>query len=518
MSPILCPQDIDDLRDVVTRRFGLNVENANRDRLFEALQRALVRTGEADGGRYVRRLDCGECDRSEVAAFVEDVTVAETYFFRHPDQFRAVLERAIVERRHAAPCNRRLRILSAGCASGEEAYSLAILVRDYVPQRSARSVDVRGIDINPNLLAKAARGRYTAWSLRGVPEEIQRRHFHVDKGEFELKPSVRELVQFEPCNLADDEHPIWQPGAFDVIFCRNVIMYFTPEVTQSVIHRFARSLAPGGFLFLGPVETLRGMSHDFHLQHSCDTFYYQRRSPDEETARSYDRRAERTSPLCASTSTAPLDESWVETICRASDRVASLSRDVLASCSTVCTKDAAASGTASQFAATGHLGAARQLVAEERFEEALRLLQALPHSAGQNADVQLLCAALLTNAGRVEEAEQLCRTVLQDDELNAEAHYVLALCREHAGAFAAAIEQDQMAIYLDSQFAMPHLHLALVAKRTADRRTAHAEFQQAALLLAREDASRIVLFGGGFGRESLIQLCRGEMRSNGGLP
>ncbi len=130
--------------------------------------------------------------------------------------------------------------------------------------------------------------------------------------------------------------------------------------------------------------------------------------------------------------------------------------------------------------------------------------------------MQLLCAAVLTNGGRVREAEQLCRTVLANDELNAEAHYLLALCREHSGEVAAAMEQDQMAIYLDPQFAMPRLHLGLLAKRVGDRETAREAFRKAALLLSQEDASRIVLFGGGFGRGALTQLCQTEVRAAGG--
>ena len=100
-----------------------------------------------------------------------------------------------------------------------------------------------------------------------------------------LREPVRELVTFVPCNLVDEDSGVWQPEAFDVIFCRNVIMYFTPEAARAVIARSDAPLAPGGFLFLGPAETLRGVSHDFHLQHSHETFYYQRRLADDPAPR-----------------------------------------------------------------------------------------------------------------------------------------------------------------------------------------------------------------------------------------
>ncbi len=155
---------------------------------------------------------------------------------------------------------------------------------------------------------------------------------------------------------------------------------------------------------------------------------------------------------------------------------------------------------------------------DERFEEALRLIQSLPPNEAAFPEVQLLNAAVLTNVGRLREADQLCRQVLANDELNAEAHYLLALCGEHTGEIAAAMEQDQMAIYLDPQFAMPQLHLGLLAKRVGDRGTAREAFRKAALLLPQEEGSRIALFGGGFDRQALVRLCQTEVRSMGGVP
>ena len=523
MNLIIGAPEIDRFRENVARRFGLNLENGLSDRIADALERAVHRTGDADASCYVRRFESGACSPSELAALVEDLTVAETYFFRHPDQFRAALERAVLERLRGQ-VRGRLRMLSAGCASGEEAYSLAILIRDNVPEDAGMNASVLGIDLNANLLEKARRARYTAWSLRGVPEDVRQRHFQSSGRDFLLSEPVRKLVTFAPCNLLEEVGGVWQSGAFDVIFCRNVVMYFTPEAVRAVIARLARALVPGGFLFLGPAETLRGVSHDFHLQHSHETFYYQRRSTDEPAPR----RPLEANPAIQITErdlpvAAAIDESWVATICRASERVASLSRQARATHSFGGSSNGK-SGTAStpprfetSDAATSNcLGAARQLVLEERFDEALRLLEALPGDEARNPDVQLLCAAVLTNGGRVREADHLCRTVLANDELNAEAHYLLALCREHAGDVAAAMEQDQLAIYLDPQFAMPHLHLGLLAKRAGDRGTARDAFRKATLLLSQEDASRIVLFGGGFGRAALAQLCQSEVRSAGG--
>jgi chemotaxis protein methyltransferase CheR len=157
-----------------------------------------------------------------------------------------------------------------------------------------------------------------------------------------------------------------------------------------------------------------------------------------------------------------------------------------------------------------------ELLRREKFSEAMDLLRALPAESKTDPDAQLLIAVLLTNGGDLPEAEKVCRHVLNLDELNAGAHYLMALCREHAGDQASAVQHDQTAAYLDSAFAMPHLHLGLVAKRSADMETARRELGRALPLLDREDASRILLFGGGFTREALVEFCRAELRACGG--
>jgi chemotaxis protein methyltransferase CheR len=112
------------------------------------------------------------------------------------------------------------------------------------------------------------------------------------------------------------------------------------------------------------------------------------------------------------------------------------------------------------------------------------------------------------------EAEAMCGEILRKDELSAGAHYLMALCREHAGDRRAALQHDQAAIYLDAEFAMPHLHVGLLARRSHDREGARSELGRALTLLAREDAARILLFGGGFTREALVALCRSELRAS----
>jgi chemotaxis protein methyltransferase CheR len=161
-------------------------------------------------------------------------------------------------------------------------------------------------------------------------------------------------------------------------------------------------------------------------------------------------------------------------------------------------------------------GLALELLRQERFQEALRLLHRLPSVVTADAGTQLLRAVLLANGGDLDAAEGICRQLLAVDDLNASAHYLTAFCREHDGDSVSAMEHYRVAVYLDTTFAMPHLQLGRLAKRASDWMTARGELQRAAALLLQEDALRILLFGGGFSRESLVAFTRAELLSVGG--
>jgi chemotaxis protein methyltransferase CheR len=509
MNVVLQPADVSRFRTLVARRMGLLFEDDKLDYLAEVLRERLEASGLNGSEAYLASLSAGAPE--EVRALARRLTVGETYFFRYLDQFRAFAEVVLPDRVRQQEDRRQLRILSAGCASGEEAYTLAILAREHLANASSWDVQIRGIDINPQMIEKANSARYSAWSLRETPSEMRERYFRPQGREFQLEERVRSAVSFEERNLLDDDASFWQPASFDVVFCRNVTMYFTPEVMRSVVARITQSLTVGGFLFLGHAETLRGVSQDHHLCHTNNTFYYQRRDADRRIGSGAAEHGEtEAAPAAAPTPPVALgldDSSWVDVIQGASDRIAKLSRGPRPS--------PAAPPAPVVQRPEWDLRPAVEMLRQERFADAMVLLQALPAGSRTDNDAQLLRAVLLTNGGMLTDAESVCQQILSKDELHAGAHYLVALCREHAGDRRAAVEHGQVATYLDADFAMPHLHLGLLARRSGDAERAGAELARALTLLAREDASRILLYGGGFSREALVELCRAELRTCG---
>lgn len=503
MNACITSADLARFRAAVVQQIGLQFDDAKLPFLDAVLRRRLDRV-PCSGSGYLERLEARP-GRAELQALAQELTVCETYFFRHNDQFRALAEVALPERMCVRAQDRNLNLLSAGCASGEEAYSLAIVAREAIAEPSW-NISIHAVDLNPLALQKAARGRYSPWALRDAPPGARQKWFRCDNRELVLDDSIRGAVRFDAGNLAADDPQLWQPAAYDVIFCRNVLMYFAPDQMRAAVARMASSLAPGGYLFLGHAETLRGISDDFHLCRSHDTFYYQRKERGCAPRREHH---QHWAGAASSRLEPGLAASWVDTIREASERVAAL----------VGTNSAEVPSTKvpslRPSALDWRLAPVFDFLRCERFGEALAYVCNGPPETDADPDVLLVKAVLLAQHGDLPAAAATCRRLLAIDELNAGAHYVLALGREHAGEQASAIEHDRIAAHLDPTFAMPRLHCGLLARRCGDRGAARRELAQALVLLKREDVSRLLLFGGGFGREALIALCQSAVAECG---
>jgi chemotaxis protein methyltransferase CheR len=500
MSGLADCHDLDRFRAVIAGRIGLQFDDARMDFLAKVLQRRLDHLHRLSNA-YLDDLE-HRPSTGEISALAAELTVCETYFFRNGEQFRVLAEVALPQRMRARKTQRGLRLLSAGCASGEEAYSIAIVVRETIADPSY-DVLVCAVDLNPVALAKAAAARYSPWALRDTPLDQQRKWFQPDGREMRLDETVRQAVRIEAGNLVKDDQDLWPAGSYDVIFCRNVLMYFAPEQMRLVVERIARSLAPGGFLFLGHAETLRGVSDAFHLRHTHGTFYYQRKEDTELASQPLG--GPKVSVELSRAPVAAFDERRVETIRLATERAATM-------------VPAALTGSAPRPGIAWDSAPALDLLRKERFADALENLRGRPRECEHDPDALLLEAALLAQSGQLAVAEIACRRLIVIDELNAGAHYLLALCREHAGDRDSAGEYDRIAAYLDPVFAMPRLHLGFLARRASDPATAQRELGHALILLKREAASRILMFGGGFNRKALIALCESAYKECGGRP
>ena len=273
----LGPVEIDLLRAAITERSGLAVPEERVDEL-RALGRARARaSGAPSAACWVARLraDPDLCER-ETDRLCVAMAVNETYFFRDRVQLDAAVEHAA--RAGAKGRARPARVLSAGASTGAEAYSVAILARERRPEIPG-ALDIVGVDLSRAAIDAARRGRYPEWALRQTPREIRERYFDVRGGVAELCPSVRAEVSFAVENLIAPSDGLWVKDAFDVILFRNVLMYLTREASEIAALRMARALAPGGVLFLGHTESLRGLSTSLELTRERGVAHYRHAVP-----------------------------------------------------------------------------------------------------------------------------------------------------------------------------------------------------------------------------------------------
>lgn len=497
-------KELEQFRHVIAERLGLQFEEFKLGTVMDVLHRRSAMR-HVSPASYVASLEAAN-GAHEWRELARELTVGETYFFRNEEQFDALRELALPARMRERQPSRQLRIASIGCASGEEAYSIAIVLRGTIPDISTWNVDIVGVDINPVVIEKAIAGRYSPWSLRGTPDDIRDRWFRPYGRELQLDERIRRMVRFEEKNVAAGDAAFWTPASFDIVFCRNMLMYFTPQAASRVVTRITSSLMPGGFFFLGHAETLRGLSRGFHLRHTHGTFYYQKRTgavPDAEATADDVSESEREEPRLTEIFEAA--DSWADTITRSAERIRALTLQESTE------PGASPARGRSLRASSWDLTLALDLLRNERYDEALALVDTLPEDSSSDPDVLVLRAVLLAHRGQLRAAEDVCRTLLAIDELSAGAHYLMALCREGAQDREGAVDHDQTAVYLDPSFAAPRLHLGLLARKAGNRVVARRELEQALALLEREDPSRLLLFGGGFSREALINLCRAEL-------
>jgi chemotaxis protein methyltransferase CheR len=209
---------------------------------------------------------------------IPHLTNNESYFFRESPQLelfqREVLP--VLKKRGEARKRHEVRILSAGCAAGEEPYTLAMIVRQSGYFRADWKVRITGIDLDPAVLDRARDAVYGQYAFRRIDPAVRARHFaELEDGKWQLEESIRSMVEFRQVNLTD---PSWtgRLGRHDVIFCRNVLIYFGDDTTRGVIESFYEALNPGGFLFLGHAESLSRIPSRFEPVRRPGAVYYQR--------------------------------------------------------------------------------------------------------------------------------------------------------------------------------------------------------------------------------------------------
>jgi chemotaxis protein methyltransferase CheR len=358
------------------------------------------------------------------------LTIGETYFFREKRSLDILQERIAPDliRAHASR-GRPIRIWSAGCATGEEPYSIAIVLSKLMAGVKHGDIEILATDINTRSLHKASQGIYSSWSFRGTPPWVRRACFEIAANDrAAINSDLKKMVRFEPLNLTDDDYaPLSNySGGFDVIFCRNVLMYFTPMSMRKVIRQLYRYLAADGWLIVSAAETSQELFSEFATVSLGDVTLYRK-----------------TIARLPAALALPYDE------------VPGLSE-------------------------------------EGCYEAAGQMAVVLVSQNGRDAEAMFLLARNCANQGKLAEALAWCDKSIAVDKLAARAHYLRATILQEQNSITEALLALRHAVYAEPQFVLGHFALGNLTLKHGMPKESQKHFENVLLLLARYGPEDIV--------------------------
>ncbi|TAJ19230.1 MAG: chemotaxis protein CheR [Rugosibacter sp.] len=420
------------LSDLLSAQTGLHFPQERWRDLERGITAAAPAFGMPDAESCAHRLLSAPLTHHQIEVLASHLTVGETYFFREKMSFEALEQHILPELiRARAHAGRRLRIWSAGCCTGEEPYSVAMLLDRLIPDQKDWNITLLATDINPAFLRKAAEGVYGEWSFRSAPDWLQARYFRRRKDKrFELLPHIRKRVTFACLNFAEDVYPslMTNTNAMDVILCRNVLMYFSPAWVKKVAQNFHRSLVDGGWLIVSPTETSNSLFPQFKATTFPGAVLYRKTKGAESPA------------VPAGHPISPFD-SLPDTL-RMPEAVT---------------------------------GASVQSVAAEP--------AAIHPSHQEERDALCRTAHFCADQGRLAEATAWCEKAIAADKLDPTTHYLLATILQEQGENDRAVQALLHALYLAPDFVLAHFALGNLRLSQGRHREARRHFSNAQALL-----------------------------------
>jgi len=454
MPPAIPESLLSGLSDFLTRKTGIYFPRERWNELDRGIKAAARELGFGDAQTCAQQFLSASSTKTELEILVSHFTVGETYFFREPKTFELIETHAIPDLiRARRGKNQTLRIWSAGCATGEEPYSIAILLRKLIPDLNDWNITILATDINPRFLQKAARGLYTEWSFRNVPAWIKEKYFKViEKDHYQIAPEIRRMVNFSHLNLVEDVYPALVNGtnAMDVIFCRNVLMYFRPQYARRVIGNLHHSLVEGGWLIVSPVETSHVLFSTYaSISLGGVTLYAKPRMFERDMA-DFGRALESMAPKVDAEAFKPPAPEPESTIASSETTVPPLPAVVERPAATL--PESEGHDEALALYQSGHYAEAAGRMAEK--------LTGNP----QDTHAMELLARILANQGRLTEAAEWCEKAISADRLNTGYHYLHAMIDQERGHINDAIMWLKRVLYLDPDFVLAHFALGNLAQ------------------------------------------------------
>ena len=459
-------------RDLIEERCGLHFDESQRTSLSASLRARMQQLGLERIDDYYDLL-CRRTDDEGFRKLINLVTITETCFFRDPSQFRLL-------RRHILPTllaergsrqTRTVRIWSAGCSSGEEAYSIALMLSDMglLSASAAWTFEIVGTDVNTEVLETARRGVYSARALRNVEGDLLRRYFRPDGRRFCLNDEIKRAVRFEYANLTHVPMPRPSASGQDIVLCKNVTIYFRPEMTRRLVGQLHDALAEGGFLLLGHSESLWQMDEGFALVEHEGAFCYRKAPPRVEAAGRRVQPSPGADPAPIPSPVPPETPAGEYDRCLAAFRA-------------------------------------------EDWTQAEALLDALIQSSPAFVPARLLLGGVFVHRGRYDEAFAQAERVLHLTDLEPRAHLLIGMIAAQRGRPDEALQALRRALYLDNSLALAHFWLGNLYRDRGDIGRARIEYENVVRGWEQHTLELTEMFASDLSVEQLVDFCRRSLQ------
>ena len=489
---------------LVYERTGLCFEEEKRSDLCRAAKATAGELGMDAAETCMEFFLSGEAGQDHWDVLWAHLTVGESYFFRDPGLFehiRTVLIPEILKRKKGE--TRTVKIWSAGCACGQEPYSLAILFDRTPVSPQPHSVQIHASDINPRFLSQAEKGVYREWSLRGMDETTRRRYFSVKPGNlFVLSPRILSKVRFSRINLVDDADFVRHiaPGSIDIVLCRNVLMYFSAASRREVLKNLSNALVPGGYLLSSASET-GALAHPDLTHSRRDGFvYFVKRAGKGRSV------SEKASDFRVS-----VENSALRGHGGRMKPEACLAKKVSPKRTVLGAGDAKAEDRRPRPDKTGILKSARELLNEGKFLSCLELLAPYMGTGRGGfdgdcamAEASAIMAEAEASLGRCQSAIAHCRKAVELDKFNPGHRYLLSGIFQETGDLSEAEKSLKETLYLNPFHVLAFISLGRIAEEKGSPAEAEKYFDKAARVAGKLPPEFVVPDSGGMTASDIL--------------
>lgn len=487
----------------IANNMGLHTKDERLQELAQKIDFLSRDFGYDDPEACMLWLMSAPLSREHADILAGSLTIGETYFFRDPQSYKVLEEQVLPEIIRARRTGvKTLRIWSAGCSTGEEPYSIAIILSRILPDLKDWNIMLLATDINPVVLEKGRQGIYGKWSFRDAPPWLMD-YFKARKdGRFELISRIRKMVSFNYLNLAEDSYPslLNSTNAVDIIFCRNVMLYFSPTLIEKMLARFHNALSDGGWLFVSPSEVACRTFEGFSCKSFPGAVVYRKGGRDEDRRERLSGTPDLQVPPKAFAAAVPVVTPGVP------DFPAILPVAPTMHEPTIESREANRETVASTARDTYQEAVA--LYDEGRYETAaIKAREAL--AAGQdNADVMELLAKSYANLGKLAEARQCCEDAISADKLRAHNHYLLSTILVELGELDEAVAALKRALYIDQNYVIAHFALGNLNRQAGKKKEAARNFGNALQILEMREPDEVLYDAEGMTAGRLAEIIR----------